>query len=160
VNGDLVNHLDKQIRSSKRLLEIVVAQGAAIRARDVDGVLVRLAELQGEMSQRLLLEQERERLIGAAAARLGVPSADVDLEAILSLEPALDGGPARRLSAELKGLVDETSRLHAQNQILIKQELSFLDHLMRLLSGSWQAGYSPTGQTASPQTSNAINAVA
>ena len=160
MNVDLMAHLEKQIRSSKRLLEIVIAQGAAIRARDVDGVLARLAELQGEMAQRLVLEQERERLIGAAAARLGVPATDVDIEGILSLEPASDGGPARRLSAELKGLVDETARIHAQNQVLIKQELSFLDHLMRLLSGSWQAGYSPTGQTASPQTSNAINAVA
>lgn len=160
MTNDLLTHLDKQIRSSKRLLEIVVAQREAIRTRDVDGVLARLAELQGEMAQRLVLEQERERLIGAAATRLGLPFEEVDIEGILSLEPGRDGGPARRLSAELKGLVDETARIHAQNQVLIKQELSFLDHLMRLLSGSWQAGYSPTGQTPAAQTSNAINAVA
>ena len=126
----------------------------------MDSVLARLAELQGEMAQRLVLEKERERLIGAAASRLGLPFEEVDIEGILSLEPGRDGGPARRLSAELKGLVDETARIHAQNQVLIQQELSFLDHLMRLLSGSWQAGYSPTGQTPAAQTTNAINAVA
>lgn len=157
---ELVTHLDRQIRSSKRLLELVLAQSSAIRARDVDGVLARLAELQGEMAQRLMLEQERERLIATAAGRLGIRADDVDIEAIISLEPTADGGPARRLSAELRGLVEETARIHAQNQVLIKQELSFLDHLMRLLSGSWQAGYSPTGASSAPQTSNAINAVA
>ncbi|MBM3677561.1 MAG: flagellar protein FlgN [Actinobacteria bacterium] len=160
MTAELVQHLTRQIRSAKRLLEIVVAQGAAIRARDVDGVLARLAELQGEMAQRLVLEQERERLIAGVATRLGVRPDEVDIEAVLALEPAVDGSEARRLSAELKGLVDETARLHGQNQVLIRQELSFLDHLMRLLSGAWQAGYSPTGMTRAPQTSNAVNAVA
>ena len=52
--------------------------------------------------------------------------------------------PARRatLSAELKGLVTETSRVHDQNRLLVRQELSFLDHLMRVLSGTPQSGYS------------------
>jgi hypothetical protein len=31
---------------------------------------------------------------------------------------------------------------------------------MRLLSGAWQAGYSPTGAASVAQTSNTINAVA
>jgi FlgN protein len=160
VTADLVAHLAKQVRSAQRLLEIVIAQSSAIRARDVDGVLARLAELQGEMAQRLVLEHERERLIATAAGRLGLQPEDVDIEAVLGLEPAADGVGARRLSAELKGLVNETARIHGQNQLLIRQELSFLDHLMRLLSGAWQAGYSPTGATAAPQTSNAVNAVA
>ena len=42
--------------------------------------------------------------------------------------------------------------MHAQNRILIRQELAFLDHLMRLMSGVPQAGYSPVraGRVARP----------
>ena len=40
---------------------------------------------------------------------------------------------ARELSAELRGLLAEIERVHDQNRILIRQELSFLDHLMRLM---------------------------
>jgi hypothetical protein len=158
VTAELIPHLDRQIRSARRLLEIVLAQGAAIRARDVEGVLARLADLQGEMAQRLLLEQERDRLMDHAAATLGLPLDEVDVESLLRLEPHADGVEVRRLSAELKGLVNETARMHEQNRVLIRQELSFLDHLMRLLSGSWQAGYSPGGMILAPQTANAVNA--
>ena len=64
---------------------------------------------------------------------------------MLALEPQIDGQQARDLSAELKGLVTETSRVHDQNRLLVRQELSFLDHLMRVLSGTPQSGYSPAG---------------
>jgi hypothetical protein len=49
------------------------------------------------------------------------------------------------------------ARVHAQNRILIRQELSFLDHLMRVLSGMPQAGYSPIGNTAAPQPANLVD---
>jgi len=154
----LVAHLDRQIESARRLLAIVIEQSAAIRTQDVEGVLVKLAELQGEMITRAQLEQERDQLIQAAAARLGIPADEVDLEAMLTLDPQVDGRHARNLSAELKGLVTETSRVHDQNRLLVRQELSFLDHLMRVLSGTPQSGYSKTGSSATPQIANAVNA--
>jgi hypothetical protein len=154
----VVEHLDRQVESARRLLGIVLAQTAAIRKRDVEGVLVKLAELQGEMVHRAQLEQERDVLIRGASATLRMPPAEVDLEAMLTLEPAADGQRARSLSAELKGLVSETSRVHDQNRMLVRQELSFLDHLMRLLSGTPQSGYSASGLTDTPQLANAVNA--
>ena len=154
----VVEHLDRQVESARRMLGIVLSQSAAIRDRDVEGVLVKLAELQGEMVHRAHLEQERDVLIRSASATLGMAPADVDLEAMLTLEPLGDSQHARSLSAELKGLVSETSRVHDQNRLLVRQELSFLDHLMRLLSGTPQSGYSATGLTDTPQLANAINA--
>ena len=53
-------------RSAQPLLRLVLAQGEAIRARDVERVLAKLAEIQTEMGRRGRLEQERTR---AAAAR-------------------------------------------------------------------------------------------
>ncbi len=155
----LLEHLDRQVQSSRRLLGIVLAQGKAIRRRDVEGVLARLSELQAELLQRAHLETERDGILRDASDRLGLPVADVDLEAVLELEPSVDtAGQARALSAELKGLVTETARLHEQNRILLRQELSFLDHLMRILSGVPQAGYTPTGFGAAQQVVNALDA--
>ena len=39
-------------------------------------------------------------------------------------------------SAELQGLLAELTREHACNQALMRQELSFLDHLLRLVDPS------------------------
>ena len=47
---------------------------------------------------------------------------------------------ARALSAELRGTLSETARIHGQNRVLIRQELAFLDHLMRVLSGTPEGG--------------------
>jgi FlgN protein len=154
----ILAHLDKQVESARRLLGIVIEQSAAIRKQDVEGVLVKLAELQGEMVTRAQLEQERDNMIQSAAAQLGVPADEIDLDAMLTLEPQLDGQRARNASAELKGLINETARVHDQNRLLVRQELSFLDHLMRVLSGTPQSGYSKSGESATPQIANAVNA--
>ena len=48
--------------------------------------------------------------------------------------------------------------MHDQNRLLVRQELSFLDHLMRVLSGTPQSGYSKAASDATPQIANAVNA--
>lgn len=48
--------------------------------------------------------------------------------------------------------------MHTTNRVLIRQELSFLDHLMRVLSGAPEAGYSPNGWTRAPQSTSAVDA--
>ena len=46
--------------------------------------------------------------------------------------PARRRAGAHARSAELRGLLAELTREHACNQALMRQELSFLDHLLRL----------------------------
>ena len=141
----LIEHLDRQLTSSRRLLGIVLAQGDAIKVQDVEAVLARLADVQAEMVKRAQIERERDVLLQHASAALGVPVAEVTLESILVLVPVDEAEHARELSAELRGLLAEVARVHAQNRVLIRQELAFLDHLMRVLTGVPQAGYSPFG---------------
>ena len=59
LEAELLAHLDNQIRSAQRLLRLVLDQGEAIRARDTERVLAKLAEIQTEMGRRGRLEQER-----------------------------------------------------------------------------------------------------
>lgn len=135
LGADLLAHLDAQIASTERLLEGVLRQGEAIRRRDVEGVLVLLAAIQQEMDARGRLELQRATILRAAAGRLGVAPADVTLERMAALLSGPVAGAARERSAHLRGLLAEIEREHAVNRALMRQELSFLDHLVRLMGG-------------------------
>lgn len=141
----VLDHLEAQIASAGRLLGQVLGQGAAIRARDVDGVLVKLTEMKAEMARRAALETERSRLLRRAGAALGTAPEGVTLDAMASLMPAAEATRALALSSELRGLLGEIAREHGINRALMRQELSFLDHLVRLLGNEPEGGYNPTG---------------
>ncbi|MFL5826692.1 MAG: flagellar export chaperone FlgN [Thermoleophilaceae bacterium] len=142
---DILMHLDVQIESARRLLGLILAQGASIRARDVEGVIARLAEVKNEMALRTRLEGERTDLLVRAGTALAVPAAAVTLEGMTSLMAEGDADAARIRSAELRGLLDEIAREHGINRALMRQELAFLDHLVRLMGQEPEAGYQPTG---------------
>ena len=148
LEAELLAHLDVQIGSARRLLELVLAQGAAIRARNVDGVLGRLTEIQTEMVRRGALEQERTALLQRAGATLGIHPTDVTLERLCALVTPGAAQAARERSAELRGLLAEIAREHGINRALMRQELAFLSHLTRLIGQDTEPGYRPTGQVA------------
>jgi len=85
LEAELLAHLDAQLASARRLLALVLEQGGAIRSRDVDGVLGKLAEIQTEMGRRGRLEQERTTLLQDAGVLLGVPAPQVTLERLCAL---------------------------------------------------------------------------
>ena len=156
MNG-LVEHLERQLESNRRLLQIVLAQGEAIKVQDVQTVLARLADVQQEMVKRAQIERERDGLLQQAAQVLRVPADQVSLDMLLTLTPEPTATRVRALSAELKGLLAEVARVHRQNRVLIRQELLFLDHLMRVMSGAPQAGYTAVGHTAPTQPANLVD---
>ena len=154
----VILHLDRQVRSTQRLLQIVLAQSDAIRQQDTEAVLMQLGEVQAELGNRAHLEQERDLLIHETATRLSMAPDDVTLDAMLGSADVGIASRAHELSAELSGLLGEIERVHGQNRVLIRQELGFLGHLMRMLSGTPQGSYSPFGETALPQASNVVDA--
>jgi hypothetical protein len=154
----VLSQLEQQVACTRRMLGIVLAQGEAIRRQDVEAVLARLADVQVEMVSRHGLEVERDALIAETAHHLGLRSEDITFEHLLLGLDATNAARARALSAELQGLVLETSRVHQQNQILIRQELAFLSHLMSLMSGSPQAGYLPGGWAPTQQPGHTVDA--
>ena len=64
---------------------------------------------------------------------------------------------ARQRSAELRGLLDEVTREHGINRALMRQELAFLDHLVRLLAKEPDTGYRPGGPTTAPSNHHVLN---
>ena len=142
---EVISHLDAQLVAARRLLQVVLEQGAAIRNRDVRGVVQLTGVLQAELHRRQLLENERLMLLQQAGARLGVPGGSVTLallETLMDPESALVAG-AR--SSELRGLLETVQREHHVNRALMSQELAFLDHLLKLAGVSGHAGYDATG---------------
>ena len=143
LEAELLAHLDVQIASARKLLSLVLAQGSSIRARDVDGVLTQLAEVQAEMARRGTLEQDRAALLQRAGAALRVPATQVTLERLCLLITPAGAAAARERSAELRGLLAEIAREHGINRALMRQELAFLDHLIRMVGGEPEGAYTP-----------------
>jgi hypothetical protein len=150
LSAAVLAHLDVQIASARRLLGSILAQGTAIRARDVESVLARLSEVKTEMGMRASLEEQRTNLLVRAGISLGVPAPQVTLDAMTRLMPANEAARARQRSAELRGLLAEIAREHGINRALMRQELAFLDHLVRLIGQEPEAGYRPTGTESVP----------
>jgi hypothetical protein len=144
----VLGHLADQLDSSRRLLDAVLRQGAATRRQDVEGVLACITEIQGEMDRRARLETERGRLLVRAAEMLGRPPHEVTLDGLASLMDPDQARLARERSAELRGLLNEIQREHVVNRALMRQELAFLDHLVRLVGAEDEVGYRPGGETS------------
>jgi hypothetical protein len=145
LTGDVIAHLDAQLISARRLLQVVLEQAAAIRERDVRKVVALTGVLQAELQRRQGIEQERSRLLERAGSRLGVNPGAVSLGLMEGLMDPQSAQSARERSAELRGLLDEVKREHYCNRMMMQQELAFLDHLLRLAHGEGDAGYDSGG---------------
>ncbi|HXQ01162.1 MAG TPA: flagellar export chaperone FlgN [Solirubrobacteraceae bacterium] len=144
---DVLAHLSAQIDSARSLLEVVLEQGAAIRARDVHTVVRLAGILRGEMGRRQLLEEQRSRLLARSGAQLGIAAEAVTLERLRTLMSHADAERAATLSAELRGLLGELQREHSCNRTLMQIELGFLDHLMGILALDGVNGYDTHGSS-------------
>jgi hypothetical protein len=150
LSAGVLAHLEVQIASARRLLASILSQGAAIRSRDVEAVLGHLASVKTEMGLRGELEEQRTNLLVRAGIALGVPAPQVTLDAMTTLMPANEAARARQRSAELRGLLGEIAREHGINRALMRQELAFLDHLVRLIGQEPETGYRPGGNGQDP----------
>jgi FlgN protein len=157
--AEVISHLNRQLDSARRLLALVLQQGAAIRERDVEAVLARLVEIRNEMSLRETLESERRLLLERAGEALALPAEAVTLEALTSLMDPAGADQARQLSAELRGLLSEIAREHGTNRALMRQELAFVDHLVRLVAGEPDAGYGAIADRRPPAPPTRLRAL-
>ena len=127
LGADVLAHLNAQLESARKLLEVVLEQGAAIRARDVHAVVEMAGILRGEMGRRQLLEEERTRLLARSGEHLGVDPGAVTLGSLCTLMDPDSAELAQARSAELRGLLFELQREHSCNRALMQIELGFLD---------------------------------
>lgn len=149
LDAEVLSHLDAQIESVQKLLEIVLEQGAAIRAREVHEVVRLAGHLHGELSRRQQIELVRSELLARAGAQLGIPAGAVTLSRLSALMSPAAAGVAAERSAQLRGLLAELRREHSCNRALMQIELSFLDHLMKSLALDGAVhSYDAAGSTA------------
>lgn len=128
----LVAHLDEQLRSVARLREAVDGLGVAIRDRDVTGVLHHTGTLEAETTFRTTLEARRTALLRRGSALLGIDPWDVSVADLCAVVDPEQAALARSRSDELQAAMEDVAREHRTNRTLMQQELSFLDHLLRL----------------------------
>src|SRR5579864_144750 len=82
---EVIAHLEAQLVAARRLLQVVLEQGAAIRNRDVRGVVALTGVLQAELQHRQMLETERIAHLERAGARLRVAGASVTVALLETL---------------------------------------------------------------------------
>src|ERR1039458_762907 len=116
LTGDVIAHLDAQLISARRLLQIVLDQGAAIRLREVQNVVSLTGLLQVELQRRAMIERDRARLLERAGSRLGVAPGAVSINLLDAVMDPLRAPDAHARSAELRGLLDEVQREHHVNR--------------------------------------------
>lgn len=150
LGGRLNDHLERQLAAARRLLACVLEQGQAIRDRAVDRTVEAAAAIRNEVAARERLEEERALLLAEAGRELGILPEQVTLERICTFLPTAEADQARRLSTELRGILAEISREHHTNRVLLRQELAFLEHLLRLAAGPQGAAYRPDGDPVAP----------
>jgi hypothetical protein len=148
LGAEVLVHLDAQIASAQHLLDLVLQQGRAIRAREVDTVLAKLAAIQAEVERRTHLEAARTDLLTRAGTALGIPAANVTMRQLTTLMPPAEAQHALARSAQLTGLLNEVAREHGVNRALMRQELTFLSHLTRHVGGEPEGGYRPPAAPA------------
>src|ERR1700722_8731913 len=144
---EVLAHLDAQIGSARSLLAVVLEQGKAIRARDVDTVVRLAGILGGEVGRRRRVEEGPSRLLPRSGERLGIAAEAVTLERLCTLMDEPLAARASSLSAELRGLLRELQREHSCNRALMQIELGFLDHLMGVLALDGVTGYDTHGSS-------------
>jgi FlgN protein len=145
LTSDVIAHLDAQLVAARRLLGIVLEQGAAIRRRDVPQVVTLTGMLQAELQRRTLIDRDRARLLDRAAAHLGVAPTAVSMSLLDAVMDPARAQVAHARSAELRGMLEEIQREHHVNRALMNQELAFLDHLLRLADADRHLGYDSAG---------------
>lgn len=160
LTGEVIAHLDAQLVAARRLLGVVLEQGAAIRNRDVRSVVQLTGLLQAELHRRRLLENERMLLLARAGVRLGSNPASITVGMLETVMDPESAQLAAARSAELRGLLEEIRREHYVNRALMSQELAFLDHLLKLagLGGdeSYNAGGDRLATTAADVTGHRV----
>jgi len=142
---EVIAHLEAQLVAARRLLQVVLEQGAAIRNRDVRGVVQLTGVLQVELQHRQMLEHERIALLERAGARLGIAGGSVSMAVLETLMDADSALVAGAKSAELRGLLEVIQREHHVNRALMSQELAFLDHLLKLAGVAGHESYNSGG---------------
>ncbi|MGH2914267.1 MAG: flagellar export chaperone FlgN [Solirubrobacteraceae bacterium] len=145
LSTEVLAHLDVQLESARRLLAIVLDQGAAIRRRDVQTVVAQTGLMQVELQRRTMLDRDRARLLERAGLALGVAPSAVSIGLLDAIMDPQRASQAHARSAELRGMLEEIQREHHVNRALMSQELSFLDHLLRLSDADRRLGYDSAG---------------
>jgi hypothetical protein len=89
------------------------------------------------------------------SSRSARPPTQVTLERLCTLVTPGAATAAMQRSADLRGLLSEIAREHGINRALMRQELTFLSHLTRLIGQEPQPGY---GRPGTNPTSSAPSA--
>ncbi|WP_210493834.1 hypothetical protein [Patulibacter sp. SYSU D01012] len=129
---ELLGHLDEQLRSIERLARAVEALGTAVRVRDAPSVLRHTGTIEAETTFRVALEERRTALLVRGGQLLGMEPWAVTVTDLCTLLSPEEAEAVTGRSVQLVGATEAVAREHEANRMLLYQELTFVEHLLRL----------------------------
>ncbi|MEO6866932.1 MAG: flagellar export chaperone FlgN [Gaiellales bacterium] len=124
-------NVQEQARVWQRMLELSLAQLAALGQQDVHAVHAVLQEIEIAMLDRSRAESRRTVLMAQAASKLDMNVADITRELIMERCDPATGAELSIAADELRALVVELDSVVARNTAMLEQELSIIEVLVR-----------------------------
>lgn len=131
VAHELCLNVQEQTRVWSRLLDLSRAQLAALQAQDVHAVHAILQEIEIVMLDRSRTEVRRGMLLNQAASMLGMAPDHVTRDVIVAQCDAPLGEALEEAAEELRALIVELDAVVARNTVMLEQELSIIEVLVR-----------------------------
>ncbi len=131
VARELVLNLREQTRVWSRLLELSIAQRAALEVQDVHAVHALLQEIEVAMHERQRTELRRSILVRQAAAHLGIEPDDVTRDLIAGCCDSQLASELVEAAEQLREVAGELDVVAKRNAMLLEQELSIIEVLVQ-----------------------------
>jgi hypothetical protein len=131
VAEEIVGNVQEQVSVWQRLLQLSMAQRAALEAQDAQAVHALLQEIEVAMLDRSRAEVRRGMLLGQAAAHLGIEVGDVTRDVIAACCPAELAARLEAAGEELRALVVELDAVVGRNAAMLEQELAIIELLVQ-----------------------------
>ena len=145
----LVNHMQQQVDSLRRMEQILDQQETAVRAGDTEAVLSTVSLIRDELMKRVELEQSRELIIEQWAKDLGCSTDEVTVSRLAASDSSR-APMLQSLSDQLHELAITVQAKQEYCRALLRSELQFVSHLVDAMYPGRNSGtYKPGSQVPS-----------
>jgi len=155
-----ISTLAREVDLLWRLCSVLEAEQRALVRGDVEHLRQHVESQIALIKEVAALEDERRRLVGDPVPAMG-PGGAVKLAALLEGAPDEEAASLNSVRAALREVLDALGKVNANNSMLIKQSLAYIDRTLTMAAGEDTASsvYTaeggvkcPTGQIALDRT--------
>jgi flagellar biosynthesis/type III secretory pathway chaperone len=154
----VIGTLAREVDLLWRLCSVLEAEQQALIKGDVEH-LGEHVELQMALIKEVAALEEERRALAGDPGPAGGDGKPMKLEALLDGAPDEEAASLNTIRTALREVVDALGRVNANNSMLIKQSLSYIDRALTMAAGEDTAStvYTPNGDVKCPTGQIVLN---